>query len=235
VGFLIENETVFALSKSWNDFFCSQRELSIKDSLKKIDEELRKKMSNGDIIFPKKEDVFKAFQLTNPLEISVVILGQDPYHGEDEAMGLSFSVPKNIKIPPSLKNIFKELSSDLGVKIPSHGDLTSWAKQNVLLLNSILTVKKDSPASHSKIGWEQFTDAVILYLSKNAKPKAFVLWGNFAQSKKNLIDENRHKIIQSSHPSPLSANKGFFGSKPFSQINNFLKSTNQKEINWNLQ
>jgi uracil-DNA glycosylase len=165
-----------------------------------------------------------------------VILGQDPYHGEGEAMGLAFSVPKNIKIPPSLKNIFKELQSNFDREIKTnHGDLTSWAKQEILLLNSSLTVKKDNPNSHSNIGWQELTDKVISYLSQTGDEKVFVLWGNFAQSKKNLIDENRHKIISSVHPSPLSANKGFFGTKPFSHINKFLKEKNQKEIDWNLR
>lgn len=224
MDFLVEN-----WDDSWNDFFVSQ-----KNHLKKIDAQLsfRSKTEN---IFPRAENIFRAFQMTNPQKISVVILGQDPYHGDGEAMGLSFSVPQNVKIPPSLKNIFKELSKDLEIKTPNTGDLTNWAKQNVLLLNSILTVAKDSPASHSKIGWENLTDNLISYLSKIPNEKVFVLWGNFAQSKKKLIDENRHKIIQSPHPSPLSANKGFFGSRPFSQINNFLKSKNQKGINWNLE
>lgn len=223
MDFLIEN-----WDANWNVFFCRQKKL-----LRKIDEELSTR-SKKEIIFPQKENIFRAFGLTSPQNISVVILGQDPYHGENEATGLSFSVPRGVKIPPSLKNIFRELSDDLGVKVSQNGDLTNWAKQNILLLNSILTVAKDLPASHSKIGWENLTDDLISYLSENPNPKAFVLWGNFAQSKKKLIDEKRHKIIQSPHPSPLSANKGFFGSRPFSQINNFLKSTNQKEIIWNL-
>jgi uracil-DNA glycosylase len=220
MNFLIENRC-----DNWNDFFASRKEM-----LKKIDDELSAR-SKKEVIFPQKESIFKAFQLTNPQEISVVILGQDPYHGENEAMGLSFSVPQNVKIPPSLRNIGKELASDLGITL-QNGDLTNWAKQNVLLLNSILTVAKDTPASHSKIGWSNFTDDVISYLSEIPKPKVFVLWGNFAQSKKCLINQNLHKIIESVHPSPLSASRGFFGSKPFSQINEFLRTTGQKEIDW---
>jgi len=219
--FLIEN-----INECWNDFFISRKNL-----FEKIDGELFIR-SKKETIFPQKENIFKAFELTEPQKISVVILGQDPYHGENEATGLSFSVPQNVKIPPSLKNIFKELFNDLGITL-QNGDLTNWAKQNVLLLNSILTVAKDSPASHSKIGWENLTDGVISYLSENKNPKIFVLWGKFAQGKKNLIDEKRHKIIESPHPSPLSANRGFFGSRPFSQINDFLKSTKQREIIWN--
>ena len=219
--FLIENA-----SKNWSDFFVSRKNL-----LEKIDKELTIR-SKKETIFPQKENIFKAFNLTSPQKISVVILGQDPYHGEKEATGLSFSVPQNVKIPPSLKNIFKELFNDLGIILPN-GDLTNWAKQNVLLLNAILTVAKDSPASHSKIGWEILTNGVISYLSEMKNPKIFVLWGKFAQSKKNLIDGKRHKIIESPHPSPFSANRGFFGSRPFSQINDFLKSTKQREIIWN--
>jgi uracil-DNA glycosylase len=223
LDFLIENQ-----GENWNGFFYSQKNL-----LEKIDAELFNRSLCGEVVFPQSKDVFKAFYLSDPQKISVVILGQDPYHGENEAMGLSFSVPDGIKIPPSLKNIFKELKSDLGVEISNSGDLTNWAKQNVLLLNSILTVAKDSPASHSKIGWENFTDELISYLSQTGGEKIFVLWGKFAQSKKGLIDDCRHEIIQSPHPSPFSANTGFFGSRPFSRINNFLKSKNQKEIIWN--
>ena len=223
MDFLIDN-----WNESWDDFFASQRSL-----LEKIDAKLSSRGIN-ETIFPKVENVFRAFQPTDSQKTSVVILGQDPYHGDGEAMGLSFSVPKGVKLPPSLKNIFKELSSDLG-STPTNGDLTKWASQNVLLLNSILTVAKNLPASHSKIGWQDLTDRLISYLSATSNGKVFVLWGNFAQSKRNLIDEARHAIIQSPHPSPLSANKGFFGSRPFSRINGFLKSTNQKEINWNLE
>jgi len=187
--------------------------------------------SKKETIYPSKENVFRAFQLTNPNDVCAVILGQDPYHGENEAMGLSFSVPEELKITPSLRNIFKELSGDLGI-ISQKTDLTRWAKQKILLLNSVLTVAKDSPASHSKIGWETLTDGVISYLSEIPKPKIFVLWGKFAQRKKRLIDEKRHKIIESAHPSPLSASRGFFGSKPFSQINEFLRSSEQSEIDW---
>lgn len=224
MNFLVEN-----WNNSWNEFFTSQKTL-----LKEIDEKLVEKEENGEVIFPAKENVFKAFSLTSPEKISVVILGQDPYHGENEAMGLAFSVPKNVKIPPSLKNIFKELYNDLGI-MNFHGDLTNWANQGILLLNSTLSVEKDKANSHAKIGWQEFSDNVISYLSARKKPIVFVLWGNFAQTKKPLIDEKLHKIIESPHPSPLSANKGFFGSKPFSKINEFLKQQGNPEINWNLK
>ena len=217
------------LPENWNEFLVSQESL-----LEKIDGKLAEKAKNGEVIFPARENIFKAFSLNSPDKISVVILGQDPYHGEDEAMGLSFSVPRNVKIPPSLKNIFKELYNDLGV-MNFHGDLTNWANQGIMLLNSTLSVEKDKANSHSKIGWQEFTDNVIKYLSQTGEPKIFVLWGNFAQTKRILIDEKRHEIIESAHPSPLSASRGFFGSKPFSKINEFLKKQRKPEIDWNLR
>ena len=161
----------------------------------------------------------------------MVILGQDPYHGENEANGLSFSVNEGIKLPPSLKNIYKELYDDLGIT-KTTGDLTSWANQGVLLLNSVLTVLKDTPTSHSKIGWQEYTDAIIRKLNEREKTIVFILWGNYARSKKNLITNKRHYIIESPHPSPFSANSGFFGSRPFSKTNEFLKKNNIKEIEW---
>ena len=161
----------------------------------------------------------------------MVIVGQDPYHGEGEAMGLSFSVNDGFKLPPSLKNIYKELYEDLGVTRLS-GDLTDWTKQGVLLLNSTLTVVKDSPASHAKLGWDKFTDEIIKKVNEKDTPVVFILWGNFAKTKKELITNPKHLIIESNHPSPFSARKGFFGSKPFSKTNEFLKKNNIKEINW---
>ena len=163
-----------------------------------------------------------------------MILGQDPYHGVGEANGLSFSVNKNIKLPPSLKNIYKELLNDLGIDNGNNGDLTPWANQGVLLLNSILTVEKDKPASHKNLGWEIFTDAIIKKLNQKKEPIVFILWGNFAKSKISLITNPNHYIISSSHPSPFSCNYGFFGSRPFSKTNEFLKKNNQKEINWQI-
>lgn len=182
-------------------------------------------------IFPQYENIFDALRFTDYDDVKVVILGQDPYHGLGEAHGLSFSVKEGVKMPPSLLNIFKELKSDLGIE-RNQTDLTDWAKQGVLLLNSIMTVEKDKPLSHKNKGWEKFTDNIIGYLNKREKPVIFLLWGNFARSKKNLITNSRHKIIESAHPSPLSASRGFFGSKPFSKCNNYLNELDLEEINW---
>ena len=183
------------------------------------------------IVYPPKRDILRALKLTDYNDVKVVILGQDPYHGENEANGLSFSVNEGIKLPPSLKNIYKELYDDLGIT-KTTGDLTSWANQGVLLLNSVLTVLKDTPTSHSKIGWQEYTDAIIKKLNEREKPIVFILWGNYARSKKNLITNKRHYIIESTHPSPFSATSGFFGSRPFSKTNEFLKKNNIKEIEW---
>ena len=182
-------------------------------------------------IFPPYENIFDALRFTDYDDVKVVILGQDPYHGLGEAHGLSFSVRENIKMPPSLLNIFKELYSDLGIK-RIKTDLTDWAKEGILLLNSIMTVVKDTPLSHKDKGWEIFTDNIISKLNDREDPVIFVLWGSFARSKKELITNSRHKIIESPHPSPLSASRGFFGSKPFSKINNYLKEMNKEEIKW---
>jgi len=186
------------------------------------------------IIFPKYEDIFTAFNITTYENVKVVILGQDPYHGEGEAHGLSFSVQDGIKLPPSLKNIYKELHDDLNIFNPNTGNLISWSKQGVLLLNAILTVEKDKPASHRNIGWEQFTDAVISRINEKDTPVVFILWGNFARSKKKLITNPKHLVIESAHPSPFSARNGFFGSKPFSKSNEFLIKNGISPINWQL-
>ena len=182
-------------------------------------------------VFPPYEHVFDALRFTDYDDVKVVILGQDPYHGLGEAHGLSFSVHEGIPMPPSLQNIFKELESDLGIK-RTCSDLTDWAKQGVLLLNSIMTVEKDKPLSHKDKGWEIFTDNIIKYLNEREKPVIFLLWGSFARSKKSLITNKQHYVIESVHPSPLSAYRGFFGSKPFSKINNILKKNNMDEIKW---
>lgn len=182
-------------------------------------------------VFPPYENIFDALRFTDYNDVKVVILGQDPYHGLGEAHGLSFSVHNGVKMPPSLLNIFKELKNDLGIS-RNETDLTDWAKQGVLLLNSIMTVEMDKPLSHKNKGWEIFTDNIIRYLNERDNPVIFILWGNFARGKKSLITNSRHKIIESAHPSPLSASRGFFGSKPFSQANNYLKAFGQKEIDW---
>ena len=183
------------------------------------------------IIYPEYKNIFNALRYTDYDEVKVVILGQDPYHGEKEAHGLSFSVLEGVKMPPSLLNIFKELNNDLNIK-RTKTDLTDWASQGVLLLNSIMTVVKDTPLSHKGKGWEQFTDKIIEKLGEREEPIVFILWGSYARSKKELIKGKNHYIIESVHPSPLSANRGFFGSKPFSKTNEFLKKNNLKEINW---
>jgi uracil-DNA glycosylase len=181
-------------------------------------------------IYPKYENIFKAFNLCSYSNIKVVIVGQDPYHGFDEANGLCFSVNNN-KMTPSLNNIFKELQSDLGIA-RTNSDLSDWAGQGILLLNTILTVEKDKPLSHQYIGWEEITNYVIKQINDRIEPVIFVLWGNNAQRMKTIITNNRHYIIESSHPSPLSSYRGFIGSKPFSKINKILRSNNIKEIEW---
>lgn len=186
------------------------------------------------ICYPEYDDIFNALKLTSFKDTKVVIMGQDPYHGEGEAHGLSFSVKKGIKLPPSLVNIFKELNDDLGITPPTDGDLTKWAQEGVLLLNSVLTVKKDTPASHKNLGWELLTDHIIKLLNTKEEPVVFILWGNFARSKKKFITNKKHYIIESTHPSPFSAYSGFFGSKPFSKTNEFLKKNNLKPIDWSL-
>lgn len=185
-------------------------------------------------VYPLKENIFNALKFTSYRNVKVVIVGQDPYHGEGEAHGLSFSVQKGIKVPPSLKNIYKELESDLGIKSPNCGDLSNWAKEGVLLLNASLTVVKDNPNSHKDIGWSLLTDLIIKKLNQKKDPIVFILWGNFAKSKKVYITNPWHLVIESPHPSPFSANNGFFGSKPFSKTNNFLIKNNIKPINWQL-
>lgn len=183
-------------------------------------------------IYPPKDFIFNALKLTSYEKTKVVIVGQDPYHGEGEAHGLSFSVQKGIKIPPSLKNIYKELYDDLGVLPKDNGDLTGWALQGVLLLNSVLTVEKDKAASHRNLGWEPMTDYIIKLLNLKNEPVVFILWGNFAKEKAKLITNPHHYIVMSPHPSPFSAYSGFFGSKPFSKTNEFLIKNGLVPIDW---
>lgn len=184
--------------------------------------------------YPAYENIFNALKSTPYSKVKIVILGQDPYHGEGEAHGLSFSVQEGIKLPPSLQNIYKELYDDLGIKNGPSGDLTPWTKEGVLLLNSVLTVRKDMPASHKDLGWQLLTDHIIKLINLKKEPVVFILWGNFARSKKVFITNPKHLIIESTHPSPFSARNGFFGSKPFSKANNFLKKNNIKEVNFTL-
>ena len=184
--------------------------------------------------YPAYENIFNALKSTPYSKVKIVILGQDPYHGEGEAHGLSFSVQEGVKLPPSLQNIYKELYDDLGIKNGPSGDLTPWTKEGVLLLNSVLTVRKDSPASHKDLGWQLLTDHIIKLINLKEEPVVFILWGNFARSKKVFITNPKHLIIESTHPSPFSARNGFFGSKPFSKANKFLKKNNIKEVNFTL-
>ena len=186
-------------------------------------------------IYPKENEIFKAFRLTPYSNVKVVILGQDPYHDVGQAEGLSFSVKEGIKRPPSLINIYKELFDDLGYNIVENGSLVKWANEGVLLLNAILTVEKDKAASHSKIGWEEFTDEVIKKVNEKETPVVFILWGSFARSKKKFITNKKHLVIESAHPSPLSVYNGFFGSRPFSRTNDFLVKNGIKPIDWNLE
>ena len=217
-----------------NDWDIILKEELDKDYFKSLFKFLNDEYKNK-IIFPLKEDLFKAFKNTSYKDTKVIILGQDPYHDLNQAEGLAFSVKEGIKFPPSLLNIFKELKSDLGYDIPDSGSLVKWSKEGVLLLNSILTVEKDKAGSHKNKGWEIFTDNVIKKLNEKKEPVVFILWGNYARSKKDLITNKKHLIIESNHPSPLSASRGFFGSKPFSKTNKFLKGNNIKEIDWKLK
>jgi uracil-DNA glycosylase len=185
-------------------------------------------------LYPSGGLIFNAFNLTPYDKVKVIILGQDPYHNPQQAMGLSFSVPDGIKPPPSLANIFKELNKDIGMAIPCSGNLTAWAKQGVLLLNAVLTVRANEPASHAKIGWTKFTDDVIQTLSLHKTGLVFILWGNFAQEKIKLIDNSKHKILKAAHPSPFSAYNGFFGCKHFSTTNEYLVKNNIDPINWTI-
>ncbi len=186
----------------------------------------------NEVVYPNNKDVFRAFDLCPFDNVRVVILGQDPYHGIGQANGLSFAVHEGVRIPPSLKNIFKEIQSDLGFTPINSGDLSRWAKQGVLLLNATLTVKASSPGSHQNKGWEEFTDAVIRKLSDEKENLVFILWGNYAKQKGKVIDRSKHMVLESQHPSPFSAHNGFFGSRPFSKSNDFLRNNGKKEINW---
>jgi uracil-DNA glycosylase len=195
---------------------------------------IKTELATGTHIFPSGANIFNAFNQTPFDAVKVVILGQDPYHGSGQAMGLSFSVPAGIKPPPSLVNIFKELKSDIGLPIHTTGDLTPWAKQGVLLLNAVLTVRENEPASHAKIGWMHFTDAVIQKISDQKKGVVFLLWGKFAEQKQVLIDETKHFVLKAAHPSPFSADKGFFGCKHFSKTNELLAKQGLEVINWHI-
>lgn len=204
-----------------------------KESYRALREFLKEEFKTG-AVYPEKENIWQAFQWTPYHEVKVVLLGQDPYHGENQAHGLSFSVNPDISIPPSLRNMYKELESDLGIPPASHGYLRKWAEEGVLLLNTVLTVRKGEAHSHQKKGWEDLTDEVIRALNAREKPVVFLLWGNAAKAKRKMIDEEKHIVITSAHPSPLSAYRGFFGSQPFSKTNEALKEMGEEPIDWRL-
>ena len=218
---------MFLLSQNWTEILGGEFEKPYFLELRNfLDREFKK-----NVIFPEKKKVFNALNLTPFEQIKVVILGQDPYHGEGQANGMCFSVNKNVGLPPSLKNIFKELHDDLGI-CNQTGDLTPWARQGVLLLNSTLTVRKSCPTSHAKKGWEELTDFIIKTVSQNLEYVVFILWGSYAIKKGEVIDTKKHHIISSSHPSFYSASRGFFGSRPFSKTNSYLKKQGIQMIDW---
>jgi uracil-DNA glycosylase len=217
------------IEASWKEALADQFK---QPYFKTITEHLKTEKSQGKTIYPAGANIFHAFSATPLDQVKVVILGQDPYHGPKQAHGLSFSVQKGVSVPPSLINIFKELHDDVGTPIPKHGFLEHWAEQGVLLLNASLTVRAGEPMSHAKIGWHHFTDAVIKKVSDERPHVVFILWGKFAQSKEVLIDTKKHLVIKSAHPSPLSANNGFFGSRPFSKTNTWLMKHGLDPIDW---
>ena len=221
---------ILNIPKNWE---CFLKESDIEKPLLSIKSLLEKEKKLGKEIFPRTDNIFRALELVSPEDVKVVVVGQDPYHNINQANGLAFSVNKNNKIPPSLKNIYREIKRDLNSKTLQNGDLTQIAKQGVLFLNSVLTVEAHKPGSHLNIGWQEITDSIISLLSSE-KNIVFMLWGNFAQLKEKFIDLNSNLVLKTSHPSPLSAYRGFIGSRPFSKGNKFLKSKGKKIIDWSL-
>ena len=218
------------IEQTWKDALAGEFEKPYFASLVRF---LHKEKADGQVIYPPGSQIFRAFDLTPVEQVKVVILGQDPYHGPGQAHGLSFSVPAGVPAPPSLKNIFREIETDLGVRMSGYPDQEKWARQGVLLLNAVLTVRSGEAASHSKIGWEQFTDAVIRCISDHCEGVVFMLWGNFARTKRGLIDHSRHYVLEAAHPSPL-ARGAFFGSRHFSQANSLLAARGLTPIDWQL-
>ena len=223
------NKEIYCINNGWNSIL--EREINQKYFFELSD--YLKKSRKKKIILPKTENIFNAFKLCNYHKLKIVIIGQDPYHNINQAHGLAFSV-KSKKLPPTLINIFKELKNDLKIEFSKNGNLENWAKQGVLLINSTLTVEQNKPNSHKHIGWQKFTDNIISYISKNKKEIIFMIWGNHAKNKLKLIDKNKHHTLITSHPSPLSAYRGFFGCKHFSKSNTILNSQRKKTINWKL-
>lgn len=218
-------------TSTWKDLLASEYRLPY---MKELMGWLEEERAMGKTIYPPQEDIYNALDFTPFAQVRVVILGQDPYHGPGQAHGLAFSVQKGVRIPPSLQNIYKELESDLGIVPPPHGNLEAWARQGVLMLNNVLTVEDGQAASHHGRGWEKFTDKVIELLNKEKEGLVFILWGSPAQKKASIVDPKKHYLIKSVHPSPLSAYRGFLGSKPFSKTNEFLVSRKMAKINWQL-
>ncbi|MCU5378048.1 uracil-DNA glycosylase [Bacillus cereus] len=218
------------LKNDWGPLLASEFE---KEYYRKLADFLKEEYSTH-VVYPKREDIFSALEYTSYENTKVVILGQDPYHGPNQAHGLSFSVQPGIKTPPSLLNMYKELRDEYGYEIPNNGYLVKWAEQGVLLLNTVLTVRQGEANSHKGQGWEHFTDRVIELLNEREKPIIFILWGRHAQAKKKLITNTKHHIIESVHPSPLSARRGFFGSKPYSKVNTILVNMGEREIDWEI-
>lgn len=219
------------LEASWLKHLSGEFE---KEYMKNLKAFLVEEKKQGYQIYPPGPQIFSALDLTPFEKVKVVILGQDPYHGPGQAHGLSFSVPRGVRIPPSLVNIYKELHTDTGFRIPDHGNLESWATQGVLLLNAVLTVRANSPGSHQNKGWEQFTDQIIRVLSEEREGLVFMLWGNYAKQKISLIDQHKHLILTAAHPSPFSANNGFYGCQHFSKANHYLTDHHQQAIDWSL-
>jgi len=228
---VIINKGGLMIGNKWDELL---KEEYKKEYFQKLLEFIKKEYKEK-TIYPKQNEVFNAFRYTDFDDLKVVILGQDPYHGPNQAEGLSFSVSNEVLKPPSLQNIFKELESDLGIPFPQSNSLKPWAKQGVLLLNAVLTVEEHKPTSHKNQGWETFTDDVIKIINKREKPVVFILWGAYARNKKSLITNPNHYIIESAHPSPFSARNGFFGSKPFSKTNEFLTSKGLTPIDWRVE
>lgn len=230
-----EKQAVLARVQLPDDWKAALAEVLLSEQMDALRHFLKNAYATNKTIYPPKGQIFSALTLTPLSKVKVVILGQDPYHGAGQAMGLSFSVPKIVPKPPSLNNIFKELHSDLGVPVSAHGDLSYWADQGVLLLNSVLTVEKDRAASHQGQGWEYFTDAIIAAINAHTEHTVFMLWGSYAKRKGSHIDTRRHLVLSASHPSPLSANRGgFFGTRPFSRCNEYLLRYGKSPIDWAL-